>query len=69
MRNKDSRITLENQQNDFIYKKSKSNLDIKFNRIAFIFFIFFVIFIVEFIFIDRPEFLKILKILIFFDIF
>ncbi len=46
MRNKDSRITLENQQNDFIYKKSKSNLDIKFNRIAFIFFIFFVIFIV-----------------------
>tara|TARA_B100000963_G_scaffold347465_1_gene353843 strand:+ start:1231 stop:2919 length:1689 start_codon:yes stop_codon:yes gene_type:complete len=46
MNNEDLRITLENQQNDFIYKKSKSNLDIRFNRIAFIFFIFFVIFLI-----------------------
>jgi len=38
-----SRIILEDQQHDFIYQKSRSNLKIVFNRIAFIFFIFFVI--------------------------
>ena len=43
MNNKDSRIIIENYQNDFLYKKSKSNLNITFNRITFIFFIFFVI--------------------------
>ena len=41
-----SRIFLEDQQKDFIYKKSKSNINITFNRIAFIFFIFFIIFII-----------------------
>ena len=43
--NKDkiSKIILENQHSDFVYKKSKSNLNITFNRVAFIFFIFFVI--------------------------
>ena len=35
-----SRIILENFKNDFIYKKNKSNLNINFNRISFIFFIF-----------------------------
>ena len=43
MNNKDSRIILENQQSDFLYQKSKSNLNITFNRISFIFFIFFII--------------------------
>jgi len=43
MTNKDSRIILENQQNDFLYQKSKSNLNITFNRISFIFFICFII--------------------------
>ena len=37
------RIFLDDQQKDFSYKKSKSNINITFNRIAFIFFIFFII--------------------------
>ena len=40
---KEKRIIIEDQENDFLYEKSKSNLDIRFNRIAFIFFIFFII--------------------------
>jgi cell division protein FtsI (penicillin-binding protein 3) len=36
-------IILEDYENEFSYKKSKSNLNIQFNRIAFIFFIFFAI--------------------------
>ena len=43
MTTKDTRIIIENQQSDFLYKKSKSNLNITFNRISFIFFIFFLI--------------------------
>ena len=43
MINKNSRIIIENQRDDFLYNKSKSNLTITFNRIAFIFFIFFII--------------------------
>ncbi len=39
-------ITLEDQKNDFLYKKNKSNLNISFNRIGFIFFIFFLISII-----------------------
>ena len=46
MNNKKSRLILEDQQSDFLYQKSKSNLDITFNRIAFIFFIFFIFFII-----------------------
>ena len=38
-----SRIILEDYNNDFIYEKNKSSLNINFNRIAFIFFIFFLI--------------------------
>ena len=38
-----SRIILEEQKNNFSYRKDKSNLNITFNRIAFIFFIFFII--------------------------
>ena len=36
-------IILEEYENDFSYKKSQSNLNIEFNRIAFIFFIIFTI--------------------------
>jgi len=43
MNKKDSRIIIENNRNDFLFQKSKSNLNITFNRISFIFFIFFVI--------------------------
>ena len=39
-------ITLEDQKSDFLYKKNKSNLNISFNRIGFIFFIFFLISII-----------------------
>tara|TARA_B100001142_G_scaffold325616_1_gene379552 strand:+ start:1243 stop:2931 length:1689 start_codon:yes stop_codon:yes gene_type:complete len=46
MKNRDSRITIENQQNDFLYKESKSNLNITFNRVSFIFFVFFIISII-----------------------
>ena len=43
MKNKDSRIIVENYQYELLYKKSKSNLNITFNRISFIFFICFII--------------------------
>ena len=43
MNNKDSRIIIENRESDFLFRKSKSKLNITFNRISFIFFIFFVI--------------------------
>ena len=46
MKSKDSRIIIENQQSDFLYQKSKSNLNITFNRISFIFFVFFIIFFI-----------------------
>ncbi len=40
------RITLEDQKSDFLYKKNKSNINISFNRIGFIFFVFFLISII-----------------------
>ncbi len=46
MKNKDSRIILEDQHNEFFFDKEKSKLNISFNRISFIFFIFFIIFII-----------------------
>ena len=39
-------MILESYENEFSYKKNKSNLNITFNRIAFIFFIFLVICII-----------------------
>ena len=39
-------LVLENYENEFSYKKNRSNLNITFNRIAFIFFIFLVICII-----------------------
>ena len=46
MKSKDSRIVIENQQSDFLFKKKKSSLNITFNRISFIFFVFFIIFFI-----------------------
>ena len=43
---KNNRIIIEDQQNDFLFKKSRSNLKISFNRISFIFFAFFLVFII-----------------------
>ena len=39
-------FVLENYESEFSYKKNKSNLNITFNRIAFIYFIFFMISII-----------------------
>tara|TARA_B100000787_G_scaffold142455_1_gene111815 strand:+ start:1222 stop:2913 length:1692 start_codon:yes stop_codon:yes gene_type:complete len=39
-------IILEEYESEFFYKKSKSNLNIEFNRIAFIFFVFLTIVII-----------------------
>ena len=46
MSNKNSQIILEDNRNDFSFKKNKSNINISFNRVSFIFFIFFIIFII-----------------------
>ena len=46
MKNKNIKIILEDQQNKFLYEKNKSNLNISFNRISFIFFIFFIFFLI-----------------------
>jgi len=46
MSEKKSKIILEEYENKFLYKKSKTNLNIEFNRIAFIFFIFLMISII-----------------------
>ncbi len=46
MNNKNSQIILEDNRNDFSFKKNKSNINISFNRVSFIFFIIFIIFII-----------------------
>ncbi len=46
MNDKKNNVILEEYENEFSYKKSKTNLNIEFNRIAFIFFVFFVISII-----------------------
>jgi len=46
MSNKKNNFILEEYENEFSYKKSKTNLNIEFNRIAFIFFIFLLISII-----------------------
>ena len=46
MNDKKNNVILEEYENKFSYRKSKTNLNIEFNRIAFIFFIFFVISII-----------------------
>ena len=46
MKKKNFQFLLEEQNEDFQFAKSKSNLNIKFNRVAFIFFIFCLVFLI-----------------------
>ena len=46
MNKKNSKILLEEYENKFLYKRNKTNLNIQFNRIAFIFFMFVMISII-----------------------
>jgi len=46
MNKKNSKLILEEYENKFLYEKSKTNLNIEFNRIAFIFFVFAMISII-----------------------
>ncbi|MDB3886437.1 penicillin-binding protein 2 [Candidatus Pelagibacter sp.] len=46
MKQSKSKIVIEDYKNDFIYKKNVTNLNIKFNRVAFIFFAFFIIYLI-----------------------
>ena len=41
-----SKIIIKDYRNNFIYKKNETNLNIQFNRVAFIFFIFFIIYLI-----------------------
>ena len=43
MKNDNTRFVIEDNNEDFSYQKNKSNLNIQFNKIAFIFFVFFII--------------------------
>ena len=45
-KNNKGNLILEDYDSKFSYKKSKSNLNISFNRVAFIFFIFFIVFFI-----------------------
>ena len=46
MKQSKSKIIIEDYKNNFTYKKSETNLNIQFNRVAFIFFVFFVIYLI-----------------------
>jgi len=46
MNDKKNNVFLEEYENSFSYKRSKTNLNIEFNRVAFIFFVFLVISII-----------------------
>ncbi len=46
MNSENFKIIIDEKKNDFIQKKSKSNINISFNRISFIFFVFFFISII-----------------------
>jgi len=41
-----SKIIIEDYKNNLIYKKNETNLNIQFNRVAFIFFVFFIIYLI-----------------------
>ena len=43
MQTKKTRILIDDQENNFLFNRSKSNINITFNRIAFIFFILCII--------------------------
>jgi len=42
-KDKNEKLIFENYENEFLFEKNKSNLNITFNRIAFIFFVFLII--------------------------
>ena len=41
-----SKIIIEDYKNNFDYKKNDTNLNIQFNRVAFVFFFFFIIYLI-----------------------
>ena len=41
-----SKIIIEDYKNNFNYKKNNTNLNIQFNRVAFVFFFFFIIYLI-----------------------
>ena len=41
-----SKIVIEDYKDNYIYKKNENNLNIQFNRVAFIFFVFFIIYLI-----------------------
>ena len=41
-----SKLTIEDYQNDFAFKKKENGLNIQFNRVAFIFFVFFITYLI-----------------------
>ena len=41
-----SKIIIEDYKNNFVYKKNETNLNIQFNRVAFIFFFFSIIYLI-----------------------
>jgi len=46
MKQSKSKIVIEDYKNDFTYEKNITNLNIQFNRVAFIFFAFFIIYLI-----------------------
>ena len=46
MKKPKSKIIIEDYKNNFTYKKNETNLNIQFNRVAFIFFVFFIIYLI-----------------------
>ena len=46
MEKSNSKIVIEDYKDSFVYKKNETNLNIQFNRVAFIFFIFFIIYLI-----------------------
>ena len=46
MKKPKSKIIIEDFKNNFTYKKNETNLNIQFNRVAFIFFFFFIIYLI-----------------------
>ena len=46
MEKSNSKIVIEDYKDSFVYKKNETNLNIQFNRVAFIFFVFFIIYLI-----------------------
>ena len=46
MKNLKLKIIIEDYKNNYTYKNNEISLNIRFNRVAFIFFIFFIIYLI-----------------------